>query len=169
MSELNVSLKANPVIAAVASTDIIPKTILVVDDRADDIRLVELMLSRARIENPVQTVGTVGDALSYLKGEGMYAARDRYPVPSLVLLDLHLPDGSGLDILRWIQANPLHAPTGVVVLTGSDIGQIKQSYALGAHSFLVKPLKFSDFRNMMDHIRGFKLIDTSEGYLMDVE
>jgi CheY-like chemotaxis protein len=155
--------------AAAGITEVVPRTILVVDDRPDDVKLLTLMLDQARVRNPVQSVETVFKAISYLNGDGIYADRDCYPVPALLLVDLHLTDGSGLDILRWIQAHPALAPAAVVVLTGSDIGQIKQSYALGADSFLVKPLKFADFENLIAHVRGIKATSTSEGYVMEVQ
>ena len=72
-------------------------------------------------------------------------------------------------MLRWIRLHQSHAPVGIVVLTGSDIGEIKQSYDCGAHSFLVKPLKFFDLQNMVRHVQGMKLHHTSEGHLLDVE
>jgi len=165
---MNALLKASTVAANGRSRAPVRKTILVVDDRSDDIELVRIMFKRCRILNPLQTAHTVKDAIGYLEGDGMYADRRAFPFPTLVLLDLHLPDGSGFDVLRWIQSHPLQAPVGVVVLTGSDIGEIKQSYDLGAHSFLVKPLKFFDLENMAHHVRGMNLTHSSKGDLLDV-
>lgn len=145
------------------------KTILVVDDSQNDVMLLKLMFRRSRILNPLQVVGTVHDAMGYLKGEGMYADREKYPFPTLLLLDLHLRDGSGFDVLRSIQQNRAKSPVGVVVLSGSDINAFKRAYELGANSFLVKPLRFEDFQNMVDHIRGIKLIAMPEGHLLEIE
>src|SRR5690242_5458098 len=103
------------------------------------------MFRRSRILNPLQTVNTVEDAICYLKGEGDYSDRARYPVPTLLFVDLHLSDGSGFDVLRWIRANKGNSPVGVVVLSGSDMEAFKVAYELGAHSFLVKPPRFEDF------------------------
>ncbi|HZO55128.1 MAG TPA: response regulator [Bryobacteraceae bacterium] len=143
-------------------------TILVVDDSQDDLLLLKLMLQRSRILNPLQSVNSVADAICYLKGEGPFADRLAHPFPGLIFIDLHLSDGSGFELLRWIQRNQLHAPAGVVVLSGSDVNAIKHAYELGAQSFLVKPLKFEDVRNMATLLRGLNLLATPAGYLLEL-
>jgi len=156
----------------VTSTDAVTsvaKTILVVDDNSDDILLLKRMFRRSRILNPMQAVNTVEDAICYLKGEGVYSDRTRCPFPTLLLVDLHLSDGSGFDVLRWIRDNKGNSPVGVVVLSGSDMNAFKMAYDLGAHSFLVKPLRFEDFENMVSHVRGITLTSTADGYLLDLE
>lgn len=140
-----------------------------VDDRPDDIDLLKLMFKRSRIMNPVQSVGTVEDAIRYLKGEGTYSDRQTYPFPALILIDVRLPDGSGFDVLRFLRKNKVEAPLAAVVLSGSDIHAFRQAYELGAHSFLTKPLKFEDFQNMVAHVRGIKLTKASDGYLLEAE
>jgi CheY-like chemotaxis protein len=145
------------------------KTILVVDDREDDIQLLNRMFKRARILNPVHAVQSVEDAICYLTGEGVYSDRETYPFPALILVDLHLPDGSGFDVLRWIKKHSLPASLAVVVLSGSDVHAFRQAYELGAHSFLTKPLKFEDFHNMVTHVRGLKLTTSDEGRLVETE
>jgi len=145
------------------------KTILVVEDRPDDIELLKLMFRRSRILNPIQSVETVRDAICYLKGEGIYKDRETYPFPTLVLIDLTLSDGSGFEILRWIRNRAPQSPLAAVVLSGSNVDAFKQAYELGAHSFLTKPLKFEDFENMVSHVRGIKLTMTPEGRLLESE
>ena len=145
------------------------KTLLVVDDRPDDIELLKLMFKRSRILNPVRYVSTVEDAICYLKGEGDYADRKAWPFPTLVFVDLHLPDGSGFDVLRWIRGHQGPSPIAVVVLSGSDVNAFRQAYELGAHSFLTKPLKFEDFENMVAHVRGIRLTMTAEGRVLEIE
>ncbi len=88
----------------------VAKPVLVVDDSQDDIMLTRLMFRRSRILNPVYAVGNVRDAICYLKGEGIYSDRAAYPFPALLFTDLHLPDGSGFDILRYLQANTVSPP-----------------------------------------------------------
>ena len=128
------------------------KTILVVDDSQEDAAVLQTMFRRSRILNPVQKVDSVLDALCYLKGEGTYSNRETYPFPALLLLDLHLRDGSGFDVLRWLQAHKVQSPLAVVVLSGSDVNAFQQAYDLGADSFLTKPLRFDDFDNMVRHV-----------------
>ncbi len=145
------------------------QTILVVEDRSEDLELLQNMFRRSGIRNPMQVVQSVNDAICYLKGEGAYHDRRKYPFPILLLLDLHLPDGTGFDVLKWLEYNRQLSPAAVVILTGSDLKAIKRSYAMGAHSFLVKPLRFEDFANMVRHVRGIKLTNTPEGQLLEAE
>src|SRR4051812_11609296 len=84
----------------VTNADLTQRTILVVDDRQDDFELLRLMFKKSSILNPLQWVKSVHEAVCYLKGEGVYGNRVIYPFPTLLLLDLHLTDGSGFDVLR---------------------------------------------------------------------
>lgn len=144
-------------------------TILVVEDNDNDAALLRLMFRRSRILNPMRIVTTVADAKSYLNGEGAFADRHAYPFPTLLIVDAHLPDASGFDLLRWLQVHKSLTPPAVVMLTGSDIQAFETSYRLGAHSFLTKPLKFEDFENMVQRVRGIKLTTTQDGYLLELE
>ena len=145
------------------------RTVLVVEDNDNDAALLKLMFRRSRILNPIQAVTSLQDAICYLKGEGDFADRTMFPFPTLLLVDSHLPDGSGFDLLRWLQQHKALAPLAVVMLTGSDVHAFKTSYDLGAHSFLTKPLKFPDFENMVQGVRGIKLTSTPDGYLLELE
>jgi DNA-binding response OmpR family regulator len=145
------------------------QTILVVDDDENDVALLKLMFGRSRILNPVQTADSLKQALAYLSGEGAYSDRKTYPFPTIMLVDIHLRDGSGFDLLRWFQVHSAETPVAVVMLTGSDVRSFKMSYELGAHSFLTKPLKFEDFHNMVRHVRGIKLTQTEDGHLLELD
>ena len=145
------------------------KTILVVDDNEDDIKIMRLMFQRSRILNPLKSVNTVEDAVCYLKGAGKYSDRALFPFPTLIFVDLHLPDGSGFDVLRWMRSQYAASPMGVVVLSGSDLNAFKEAYKLGAHSFLVKPISFDDFEATVTHLRGLKLTSCPAGYVVDRE
>ena len=144
-------------------------TILVVDDSENDAALLQLMFRRSRILNPVQLVTSIDAALCYLKGDVIYADRAKYPFPVLLFLDLDLSDGSGFEVLRWLNVHPSTTRPAVVVLSGSDVHAFRQAYLLGADSFLVKPLNFEEFENMVRHVRGIKLTRTSEGHLLEVD
>ncbi|HKQ38535.1 MAG TPA: response regulator [Verrucomicrobiae bacterium] len=144
-------------------------TILVVDDSENDAALLKLMFRRSRILNPVQVVNRIQEGIEYLNGDGRFSDRQSFPFPTLLLLDVHLPDGSGFDLLRWLQTNKGQKPLAVVVLTGSDVTVFKMAYQMGAHSFLTKPLKFEDFHNMVQHVRGIKLTRNGAGHVLEVE
>jgi len=125
----------------------VPETrpILLVEDREDDVFLVRRAFEKAYLLNPLQVVRNGEEAVAYLKGEGTYANRAGYPLPSLILLDLKLPGMDGFDVLRWIRQEPNFGSLPVIVLTSSEqIRDVNRAYQLGANSFLVKP---TDFQN----------------------
>ena len=119
--------------------------ILLVEDREDDIFLIRRSFEKGGINNPLQVVRDGEEAISYLEGLGRYRNRDEYPLPDLILLDLKMPRIDGFEVLRWIRRQPGLATIRVVVLTSSDaIRDVNRAYALGANSFLVKPLEFEN-------------------------
>jgi len=62
-------------------------------------------------------------------------------LPNLILLDLNLPDITGIELLTWIKEDPRFGRIPVVILTGSNVDDdIQRSYDLGASTYLVKPI-----------------------------
>src|SRR5689334_20462336 len=120
--------------------------ILVVDDRDDDLVIIKKAFEKARVVNPIITVQGGEEAIQYLKGEGDYSNRDEYPLPSLVLLDLKMPKVDGFEVLEWIRSQPTLQTLRVVVLTSSDhMKDVNRAYALGANSFVTKPVGVDKF------------------------
>jgi CheY-like chemotaxis protein len=80
------------------------KPILLVEDNAADVMLMRRAFEKVRLANPLQVV-THGDAaVDYLAGQGMYADRQRFALPVLILLDLKLPRRSGIEVLLAARA-----------------------------------------------------------------
>jgi CheY-like chemotaxis protein len=123
--------------------------ILIVDDSDEDAVLLTLMFKRAGIVNPVTILSNGQQAISYLKGDGVYADRKGHPLPSVMFLDLKMPRVDGYKVLEWIARQPGLRSILVVVLSGitepSDANRIHQ---LGARSFLVKPCTLEDLVNL---------------------
>ena len=142
------------------------KAILIVEDSEDDTILLTKMLKRARILNPIRSVESVEDAVCYFKGEGAYKDREQYPEPILVFIDLHLGQRSGFELLGWLQRNRKPLTYGVVVLSGSDVRAINNAYRAGADSFLVKPLQFEDFQQLITRLRGLTLFSPAAGQVV---
>src|SRR5258706_80802 len=119
--------------------------ILIAEDLEDDIVLIRRALQRADVQNPVQIVRNGDQVIAYLSGEGKFANREEYPLPSLLLLDLKMPRMDGFEVLRWIRKQPGLRALRVIVLTSSeDIRDVNEAYELGANSFLVKPMDFEN-------------------------
>jgi CheY-like chemotaxis protein len=115
-------------------------TILLIEDSSDDVFFMERAMKAAGFTTPLQVAKDGQAALDYLGGINGYADRQKYPLPSLVLLDLKLPQVLGLDVLKWIRARPELQAMPVVVLTSSgERSDLDRAYRLGANSFMVKP------------------------------
>jgi CheY-like chemotaxis protein len=126
--------------------------ILLAEDDENDIALFHLGLARAKITNPLQIVRNGEECIAYLEGIGMYADRERYPLPSLLLLDLKMPLTDGFAVLSWIRSHATLSRLRIVVLTSShNIADVNLAYDLGANSFLTKTL---DVRDFADQLRG---------------
>ena len=129
------------------------KPILLVEDFEEDAALLLRTFKRLGVGNAVFAVRTGEQAICYLKGEGVFSDRERFPMPSVMLLDLKLTGINGFEVLKWLTTQPDLSKLFVVVLSGHDeIGHIGRAYAHGARSFLVKPVTDLDFQNLM---RGF--------------
>jgi CheY-like chemotaxis protein len=115
-------------------------TILLVEDNEDDVFLMKRVLKRGCITNPLQVVSDGQQALDYFAGVGEYADRERFPLPSLVFLDLKLPYVDGFEVLSWLRQQPPLASIIVFVLTSSaELRDHQKAYSLGAKSYLTKP------------------------------
>lgn len=133
----------------------IPGAILVVEDDAQHALLVRATFTAANLVNSVQVVGDAEKAIAYLGGQGPYADRVRHPLPIAVLLDINLPDRSGLDVLAWMREQPALRSIPVVVLTASEEdADLDRAYAVGADSYLTKPVGFDA---LLDVVRGLGL------------
>src|SRR5262249_15766100 len=93
---------------------------LLVEDNDNDVFFVRRAFSKANVPNPLVVLKNCQDAMAYFLGIGPYANRSEYPLPSLVLLDLHLPGMSGIEFLKWLRQQSAFGQTRVVVLTSSE-------------------------------------------------
>lgn len=124
--------------------------VLIVEDYEDDAKLLEMLLISSGIANPIYSVLSAEQAIGYLQGALPYADRTRYPLPSVIFLDLKLPGLDGFQFLQWLRANPHSQGAFVVVLSATgDLASVQAAYALGANSFLVKPCRAADLENLV--------------------
>jgi two-component system response regulator len=122
------------------------KTILLVEDDHDDEALTLRALRKSDIHNPVKVVRDGAEALEFLFARDIHSGRDLTDLPVVVLLDLKLPKVDGLEVLRRLRMDERTQRLPVVVLSSSSEAQdIAKSYALGANSFVHKPVDFDQF------------------------
>lgn len=132
--------------------------ILYAEDEPDDVFFMIRACKHAGIESLIQTVTDGHEVIRYLSGDGKYADRNRYPLPRLVLLDLHMPDLSGFDVLQWIRSTPSVAMIPVLVLTASSSeSDIERASALGANGYLIKPGSPEELNKMTKALRDYWL------------
>ena len=135
------------------------KIILLVEDNPDDVSLTLRALKKNNILNEVVVVNDGVQALDYLFGTGAYADCDANVTPQLILLDLKLPRMEGLEVLRRLRGDERTRLLPVVVLTSSDEEQdIVGSYALGANSYIRKPVDFAQFTKAVQQLGLYWLV-----------
>lgn len=133
--------------------------ILIVDDSSDDVLLLKRAFKKAGVANPIQTVSSGREAIAYLQGTGEFANRSKHPMPSVILLDLHMPDGDGFEVLQWIRNKFPSGGLLIVVLTRvEELRKINRAYALGANSFLTKPGSPEELQELIRIFSGYWLL-----------
>jgi CheY-like chemotaxis protein len=134
-----------------------PKMILHVEDDENDVILFQHALRKAGLDCPLQVVTDGQMAIDYLRGSGDFADRNKFPLPSVVLLDLKLPNVPGLEVLKLMRQE-LGPEIPVVVLSSSQQeSDIVTAYKLGANAYLVKPADMGRLQEMVKLIAGFWL------------
>jgi CheY-like chemotaxis protein len=124
--------------------------ILLVDDDANDVTLIQRAFQKAGFRNSLKTAHDGEEAIDYLAGHGCYADRARFPIPFLVLLDLKMPGTDGFEVLQWARSQPELKRLLIAVLTSSNLqADVDRAYELGANSYLVKPVEFDEMVNMV--------------------
>jgi len=122
------------------------RVILLVEDNPDDEVLTLRALKKNKILNEVVVARDGAEALDYLFATGKYAARVADETPQLILLDIRLPKLDGLEVLERIRADERTRLLPVVLLTSSREEQdLINGYALGANSYIRKPVDFVQF------------------------
>ena len=97
------------------------------------------------------------EALDFLFCTGEYQNRDT-TYPRAILLDLKLPRVDGLEVLRRIKADERTRMIPVIVLTSSSqISDVLESYQLGVNSYIVKPVDFDRFKEVVGALGSYWL------------
>jgi len=132
------------------------KYILLAEDDSNDVLLLERAFEKAGLNNNLRIVRDGDQAIQYLAGKGIYADRQKFPSPFLVLLDLKMPVADGFEVLQWLRNEPEFNRLLVVVLTSSNLqSDVDKAYELGANSYLVKPVGFEEMANLIQRFEMY--------------
>lgn len=132
-----------------------PVTVLLVEDNPAHAELVIRSFEDHRITNKIYHVSDGEEALDYLLRRGAYTDPVKSPMPHMVLLDLRLPKIDGLEVLKEIKSvKELEKIPTVIFTTSSAEVDVAKAYGFHANSYLVKPVNFEKFNQLMNDI-GF--------------
>ncbi|HTL58935.1 MAG TPA: response regulator [Candidatus Limnocylindrales bacterium] len=130
--------------------------VLLVEDDFHDQELVRFAFQAAHITQPLAIVSNGQEAIKYLNGQGPYADRLTFPLPTLMLLDLWMPYVDGFEVIRWVRAKPGLKQLPITILTGSDSPHdLQLAYELGANAVLLKPLSLEKLSSTLKAATDF--------------
>ena len=132
-----------------------PVTIIMIEDDEGHARLIERNIRRSVVNNEIMPFTNGTDAVKYLLGADG-TGLDHKGRALLILLDLNLPDMTGIDILRMVKQNSFLKSAPVVILTTTDDSQeIKRCYELGCNVYITKPVNYESFANAIRQLGLF--------------
>ena len=136
-----------------------PVELLLVEDNPADEELALRALKAHHLANRIEVVRDGAEALDFIFGAGAFADRAAAASPKVILLDLNLPKVDGLEVLRRIKADPRTRSIPVVVLTSSrEECDIIDSYKLDVNSYIVKPVDFAQFTDVVRQLGLYWLL-----------
>lgn len=136
--------------------------ILLIEDDANDVLLIEKALHQVNFNTDLEIVADGDEAIAYLTRQKNQASGSSRSLPWLILLDLKLPRCSGFEFLTWLRQQPDLKSLVVIALTSSQQrADIDKAYKLGVNSYLVKPVKFEDLVNLMAIVEQY-WVETNE-------
>jgi two-component system response regulator len=129
--------------------------VLLVEDSDDDAEMTIHSLNIHRLGNRIVRLRDGQEALDYFFLDGGQEAT-RKGMPKLILLDIKMPKVDGLEVLRELRGNPQTSSLPIVLLTSSaEERDLHQAYELHANSYIVKPVNFEKFAEVVRYIENF--------------
>ena len=134
--------------------------LLLVEDNVNDAELTIRQLRKNNMANNLIHLRDGEEALEFIFATGKFAVRDDIlPRPKIVLLDIQMPKVNGIEVLQKIKSDERTKATPVVMLTSSkEDPDIKKCYALGANSYIVKPVNFESFAESIKSLGFYWLL-----------
>ena len=138
------------------------RPILLVEDNPMDVDLTIQAFEQHGVANPIHVCRDGEEAVQYMGAHGL--ATDPQ-LPILVLLDLRLPKMDGIEVLRHARSHSVWQQIPIVVLTTSrENGDIEAAYKLGVNSYIVKPVDFVAFAEVVRTIKMYWLLTNEPAF-----
>ncbi len=134
--------------------------ILLVEDNVNDAELTIRELKKHHLANNLFHVSDGEEALDFIFATGKFETSNNLNyLPKLILLDIQMPKVNGIEVLEKIRSDERTKSTPVVMLTSSNEDpDIKRCYLLGANSYIVKPVNFDSFAEVIKTIGFYWLL-----------
>ncbi|MEW5871926.1 MAG: response regulator [Chloroflexota bacterium] len=127
------------------------RPILLIEDNPMDADLTRRAFAKRKVLHPIEVARDGEEALACLQNW-----ESGKPLPIVILLDLKLPKLDGLEVLQYLKTHERFRSIPAVVLTTSnEDGDIQMAYQLGANSYIVKPVNFDEFMQVVDQIQTY--------------
>ena len=134
------------------------KTILLVEDKKDDVDLLKIKFRSREIECNMPVVSNGKEALDYMHHVGEYSDREKYPDPDLIILDIRMPKMSGIEFLNIIKSDEKMRNIPVIMLTISTLEKdIFDSFDACCEHYVAKSVAFELFEETIEPIIRFYL------------
>jgi two-component system response regulator len=132
--------------------------ILLVEDNPQDVELTMRTLKKHHVANRLFVVSDGEEAIDFLFCKGKYSQRVNH-LPKVIFLDIKLPKLNGLEVLKIIKSDEQLHHLPVVMLTSSvEDPDIKAAYEMGANSYVVKPVDFTNFSETISNLGMYWLV-----------
>jgi CheY-like chemotaxis protein len=132
------------------------QAILLVDDSENDLFIMRKAFEKAQFNHPVYEVYNGVEAISFLRGDPPYNDREKYPLPTVMIMDLNMPKQNGFDVLGWLKLQPGLKRLPVMLMTASVRSEdVDKAFDLGANAFLVKPSTLAGLTDMIRCLHGW--------------
>jgi CheY-like chemotaxis protein len=130
-------------------------TLLIVEDNEDDIFFVERIFKQIGARCELRFARDGIEAIEYLSGQGAFKDRAKYPMPTIILMDLKMPRRNGFEVLEWMHNQPEIKLIPTIVVTSSTLQEdVTRAYRLGANAVMNKPV---DKDSLLQMLKSFHI------------
>src|SRR6187455_1809042 len=113
--------------------------IFLLENSTDYLFCLDQAFRYAQVINPLRVARYGNEAILYLKGVGIYGDRIHYPLPNLIIIDLAIPDGSGMAVLGWVRRQSEFNKIPVIILVHpSQERYVQDAFDRGANAYYLK-------------------------------